>query len=304
MSKRRRYLLGISGGRDSVALLHILLENGYHNLILCHLNHGLRGAESGQDAAFVRRLAKKHNLPCAVEKESVLTLAKENAESIELAARHARHRFFNGCARTFRCNRILLAHHADDQSETVLFNLLRGSGGLKGMQFQTKLRGDTKGIAILRPLLGSTRKDITRYVAGHDIRFREDMSNATACATRNRLRNELLPLAEEIMGRNVRSALLRAMDISTSQETAVLDILDSYQLEDPQGRLFLPQLKNLPPALQSKALQIYLTRHEVPDIDQKLLAKCRDMIDTVPIAKINLPGGRHFRRKAKRLFIE
>ena len=304
LSKRRRYLLGISGGRDSVALLHALLDHGYHNLVLCHLNHQLRGKESGKDAAFVRRLAKKHDLACEVGRVNVEQQMKKTGESMELAARNARHRFFRDCAKAYRCNRVLLAHHADDQAETILFNLLRGSAGLKGMSFHALHTIESKRIEFFRPLLNVTRDQIDQYFKHHGIQHREDKSNAQPIATRNRIRNEVMPLLEEIMGRDIRPALLRAENVSSSCEQSIRDILDGYMLEDPQGRLFLPKLKALVPATRLAAVQMYLKKHGIRNISRDMLDRCCRLIDDLSIAKVNLPSGLYFRRKAKRLFIE
>lgn len=302
-SKNRRYLLAISGGRDSVALLHALLDTGYRNLILCHLNHGLRGKASGQDAAFVRRLAKKHALPCAIERVNLTHVIEQSDESMELAARNARHAFFANCARTYRCSRVLLAHHADDQAETLLFNLLRGSGGLKGMMFSTDHEIDGKKLTLIRPLLETSRNEINLYLDAHRISYREDTSNAEPIATRNRIRNEVMPLLHEIMGRKIQPSLLRAAEISQAKDQALGDTLDTLKLEDPQGRLFLPKIRELSPALQLMALHRYLKQEGIHNISHDLLTRCQGLLFASRPSKINLPKGRFLRRKEKRLFV-
>src|SRR5207302_5673422 len=132
------HLIGVSGGRDSVALLHLLVSLGFEKLIVCHLDHSLRGRASGTDARFVQRLAKKLGVDFAFEKNEVARLAKENRLSIETAARRARYEFFAKVARENKCCTLFLAHHADDQVETFLFNLFRGAGseGLGAMRFE------------------------------------------------------------------------------------------------------------------------------------------------------------------------
>lgn len=286
-----------------MALLHILLEAGYRNLVLCHLNHMLRGTESSKDAALVRRLAKKHDLPCEVVREDVNKLMLSYGESMELAARNARHRFFAHCARRFRCQRVLLAHHADDQAETILFNLLRGSQGLRGMRFSSLHTIEDKKLTILRPLLDTTRGEIDVYVNANRISYREDASNAEEGTTRNRLRNRAIPMLNEIMGREVRSALIRAEAASQRQQKAIEAMLATMKLRDPKGRLFLPKIAVLPPALQLSVLHDYLKEHEVNDISQELLERCACLISNVDVAKVNLPGKRFLRRKQQRLFI-
>jgi len=303
-SKAQPYLLAISGGRDSVALLHALLKNGYRNLTLCHLNHELRGEESDKDAAFVISLGEKHHLDSEIESVHVARLMQENGESMELAARNARRNFFSACAIKLNCPRVLLAHHADDQTETILFNLLRGSGGLKGMDFQSTHQIKKRDLTFIRPLLHITRKDINEYISTHQIDYREDTTNAEPIATRNRLRNEAIPLLENIMGRDLSSSLQRATDICQANEQGLKQILQEQQLEDPQGRLFSPKIKELPLALQYMALQDYLKKQSISDISTDLLERCLSLLEDTSRAKINLPKGLYFRRKEKRLFVD
>ena len=124
----RRYLIGVSGGRDSVALLHSLVDLGYKNLIVCHLDHQLRGRSSAADARFVEKLAAKYDVDLALGSTNVRALAAKKKMSIETAAREARYKFFAQVAKRRRCRTIFLAHHADDLVETFLINLFRGAG--------------------------------------------------------------------------------------------------------------------------------------------------------------------------------
>jgi len=268
------------------------------------VNHGLRGSDSLKDASLVRRLGKKFALPVEVTRVDVSKLAAENGESIELAARNVRHQFFAQCASLHRCPRVLLAHHVDDQAETVLFNLLRGSSGLKGMEFQSSYQVGQKKLQFFRPLLETTRAEINDYVAQRKINYREDHSNSQAVATRNRLRNEVIPLLEDIMGRDIKLPIVKAAVTSKSKTLALQEILESYQLEDPQGRLFIPKLIKLSPALQQMALHDYLKKNNVSEISSELIKRCLNLLENPDISKTNLPEGRYFRRKEKRLFVD
>lgn len=303
-SKDQLYLLAISGGRDSVALFHTLLEQGFRSLVLCHLNHQLRGEESDKDAQFVQELAEKNSLGYEIGSENVAKRAEEFSESIELAARHARHAFFNRCANKYSCNRILLAHHADDQAETILFNLLRGSSGLKGMHYRNQYHVDGVLLELLRPLFKVTRRDIDHYIKTQNIPYREDSTNAEPFATRNRLRNEAIPLLENIMGRDIRANLIRAQNFNASQEECINHLLDEDEVYDPQSRLYLPGLTKLPIALQKLALHRYLSKHHIPEISNAVIERCMTLFDPESPAKVNLPSGRFLRRKEKRLFID
>jgi tRNA(Ile)-lysidine synthase len=197
-----RWLVGVSGGADSVALLHLLLDNGFRNLVVCHLDHRLRGRASTADALFVKRLAEKLGLPCEIGRSEVRKLMAERGESMETAARNARHVFFAQCAVKHRCRRILLAHHADDQAETVLWNLLRGSYGLKGMREEQQITVERVRLRIARPLLGVRRAELVAWLEERGHPWREDASNREPVAVRNRLRNEVFPLLAELSGRH------------------------------------------------------------------------------------------------------
>ena len=126
--REARYLIGVSGGRDSVALLHWLVNLGYRKLILCHLNHHLRGRSSLADARFVEKIAGKYRAELELESANVRAFATKRKMSIETAARDSRYSFFAKVAKRRRCHTIFLAHHADDLVETFLINLFRGAG--------------------------------------------------------------------------------------------------------------------------------------------------------------------------------
>src|SRR6476660_4529714 len=194
-----RYLIGVSGGRDSIALLNLLLEFGYGKLVICHLNHRLRGTASRADARFVAKIARELGLDCEIGSTDVSALAKRSKMSIETAARFARFGFFVEAARRRRCPRIFLAHHADDLVETALLNLFRGAspGGMAAMRkVSIHYIGKTQ-LTILRPLLGVWRSEIDAYVREHGLEFREDATNRILRASRNRVRHRILPDIEK-----------------------------------------------------------------------------------------------------------
>ena len=301
--KTRRHLVAVSGGADSVALLHLLIEAGFSNLVVCHLDHGLRGKQSKSDARFVASLAKAHHLACEIGHENVAALAKEKSLSLETAGREARHRFFAHCARLHRCPRILLAHHADDQAETMLWNLLRGSHGAKAMREVQPIVAEGKKLELIRPLLGVRRHDLREFLVSRGLTWREDASNAENFTARNRLRNEALPLLANISGRDIVPSLCRAIDSCNDHEAITNWALDQAKVLDPQGRLHLPVLKSLPPALQRAAIARYLGDHEIGDVSRELLERSLDLLDVKKPACLNLPGDRHLRRRAGRLVI-
>jgi tRNA(Ile)-lysidine synthase len=304
-SRGERWLVGVSGGADSVALLHLLVEGGFRNLAVCHLNHRLRGRAATEDARFVGRLAGKLGLPCEIGREDVRERMRTRGESMETAARHARHDFFAGCAVKHRCRRVLLGHQADDQAETVLWNLLRGSHGLKGMrEEQSIVAGAGIELRLVRPLLGVRHADLVDWLRARGHRWREDPSNSEPVAVRNRLRNEVFPLLEEISGRDAVAALVRGAADAAEREDLENDALERARVRDPQGRLHLPALRKLPPDLLRAALRAFLMDHGIPSIDRALLERASGLLDTSQPAVINLPGGRKLRRREGRLWID
>lgn len=303
LSPPKSYLLAISGGRDSVYLLHQLLDQGFSKLHLVHLNHQLRGKESEADAHFIEQLADKHCLPLTLERAQVASLAQKNGESLETAARNARHQLFAKAAHTTGCNRILLAHHAEDQAETCLFNVLRGSSGIKGMEPETEFQVEHNKLIFLRPLLQTRRAEIDAYLSQHKIEFREDSSNQDPVHTRNRMRHEALPLLADILQRDIVPTLLRAEKIGREREHIVAGILDTLELRDPQGRLFLPKLRKLSPELQRACLKQFLSEHQVENLSSPLLEQSLQLIAADGPPKLNLPGDRFLQRKQARIFL-
>jgi len=301
---RRRKLVAVSGGRDSTALLHALHAAGHRNLVVCHLNHRLRGRASAGDAAFVRRLAKKLGLPCEVAAVNVQQEAQRTGVSLETAGRHARHRFLAECARRHRCRLVLMAHHADDQAETVLFNLLRGAAGLRGMEPETKLRvpGYRAPLRLVRPLLAVTRAEINAWITARGLAFREDATNAEPGASRNKLRHAVLPFLNDVLGRDVRPALCRAAVISRAEQEW-LDTLAQPAAES--DTLDARSLSSEPLALQRRVLRLWLRRHGLrgPGFDE--VEAVRTMLDFHGgPARVNLPDNRFVRRSGGVLRVE
>lgn len=300
-----RWLAGISGGADSVALLHLLLEAGFLDVVVCHLDHRLRGRASTEDARFVRRLAANLGLNCELGRIDVRKRMTEQGESMETAARSARHEFFGECAVKHQCSRILLAHHADDQAETVLWNLLRGSHGLKGMREEQGITvAPGVGLRVVRPLLGVRHAELVEWLEARGLRWREDASNREPVAVRNRLRNEVFPLLAEISGRDAVRSFARGAADAAEREDEEMEALERARVLDPQGRLHLPALRRLLPDMQRAAIRRFLIDHGISSIDRTLLARAIGLLDTSNPSVINLPGARKLRRREGRLWID
>ena len=295
-----RCLIGVSGGRDSVALLHMLLGAGFKKLTVCHLDHGLRD-EGREDARFVEALAERHGLKLASARVNVAALAKRKKLSLETAAREARYAFFARVARTEKCPRLFLAHHADDQAETFLFNLFRGSAaaGLAAMRpLATRTVGSVT-LQIARPLLGMWREKIDAYIAAQKIAFRDDTSNTDPRHTRNRMRHEIIPAIERALGRDIRRAVWRAAEILRDEN----DFLASLpELRDLPETLETSALRAQPVALQRRVIHAWLRTQRVAEIGFAEVEAIRSLL-AGHRAKVNLPGGLHARRRAGRIFL-
>jgi tRNA(Ile)-lysidine synthase len=189
----RLLVVGVSGGPDSLTLLHLLQMAGYP-LLVAHFNHRLR-PEAEAEAAAVESLAQQMGLPFAGESDDVTSYAEKEGLSIEEAARTLRYRFLFGQAQRHEGQAVAVGHTADDQVETVLMHLIRGAGlsGLKGMAYRTILPTFDPGIPVVRPLLGLWRVATESYCREHGLSPHHDPSNADPIYLRNRLRHELLP---------------------------------------------------------------------------------------------------------------
>jgi tRNA(Ile)-lysidine synthase len=329
--REARYLIGVSGGRDSVALLHWLVNLGYQKLIVCHLNHQLRGRSSLADARFVQKLVERYNqefvgqaprlpgsrtgkrsarpttrrphLHFELGTVNIRAFATKTKMSIETAARDFRYAFFAKVAKRRRCHTIFLAHHADDLVETFLINLFRGAGsaGLVGMREVSTRRIDDVGLTIVRPLVDVWRTQIDNYVRKHRLAFREDASNKNLNPFRNRIRHRVIPYLEKICGRNIRPAIWRAATIAGEEEAWI-----EKQLPDSADAQFsVRQLRALPIALQRRAILKWLRAQNIAQVGFDVIERIRSLLDpAAPVAKINLAHDQHARRRAGRIFVE
>lgn len=245
-------LVAVSGGRDSVCLLHYLasLPRDF-TVAAAHLDHGQRPT-AGRDVAFVRDLCQKLGVPCYVERADVPALAQAAGVGLEEAGRRARYDFFLRTAEAIGAQRIATAHHADDQAETVLLNLLRGTGpqGLAGIP---PVRGP-----IVRPLLQTTRREIEDYLHEHGLSWVEDETNADETLRRNLLRHRLMPQLEQVHP-GAAGSICRAAEL-LRQEDVFLDELAAAYLP-PEGAVAeRSRLLEAPPVLRLRALRLLTER--------------------------------------------
>jgi tRNA(Ile)-lysidine synthase len=190
-TKKHRLLLALSGGVDSVVLAHLLKEGGFH-FALAHSNFKLRGKDSDSDEKFCRDLAKKLEVNIFVYHPNVQEYCHKHGVSVQMAARELRYSWFNELITKEKYNVVVTAHHANDMMETMLINLIRGTGirGMKGIP--------VKNGNVVRPMLLFTRQQIEEYAKKHKLKFRTDKSNYENKYERNFLRNKVIPLLKEI----------------------------------------------------------------------------------------------------------
>lgn len=298
-------LAGVSGGADSVALLyllHHLRPRLSFALSAVHVHHGLRGAEADADAEFVQRLAWRLGVPCVVERAEVAARARRDGISVEMAGRAARHAVFHRVARALGADRVATAHHADDQVETLLLRLLRGTGlqGLGGMAPCAVVQG----LTLIRPLLEVTHEDLVAFLEAHGLRWREDASNRDTAILRNRVRLELLPfLAAHFQGA-VRANLLRTAS-AVRDDQAWLDQMAGPWMKKARLRtdaLRLDRLRAIPVAARRRVLVAWMLEQGIPGerLDFDLWTRLEDWL-AGDKARMSLPGGRMLVRSGSAL---
>lgn len=246
-----RVLCGLSGGADSVSLLLCLHELGY-DVCACHLNHGLRGKQADADEAFCRALCAAYDIPFVAERCDAAAAAEQQKQSIETAARALRYDFFAHSAQRFGAGRIATAHTADDNLETMLFHLIRGTGaaGLAGIP---PMRGD-----IIRPLIAVERRQVEAYLLSRGQDWRTDATNLEDSCTRNRIRRHVIPALRDIEPQAARHAAQTAELLR--QDNACLDAL--VQVDDTE--IAAETLAVMPEALAARAVRSMLIQAGAP----------------------------------------
>ena len=264
-----RVICAVSGGADSVALLwglYLLKDRLGITLAAAHLNHSLRGDESDRDEDFVRTFCQDYQIPCYVEKKQVIAGPK----GLEAAAREARYSFFATLP-----GKIATAHTADDNAETVMLHLVRGTG-LKGLGAIAPVNGQ-----VIRPMLGITRREVLEFLEEYHLNYVSDSSNETDDFLRNRIRHHVMPILKQENPRLAEN--LSAMALRLRQDEAALAQKPEYRVD---------VLRQMPRAMRLRAVAADLESWGVPEPEAAHLELVEKIIvSDNPSARVNLPGG-------------
>ncbi len=294
-----RVLVGISGGPDSTALAHLLLQLRSELRIwlgLVHLDHQLRPG-SGEDAAAVARLGETWHVPTVVVRRNVAEAIARHGWSLEDGARRIRYEVFAEAAAARSANRIALAHTADDQAETVLMRLLRGAGltGLAGIPAARPLGA----VTVVRPLLGVWKQDVLAYLRDHRLAWRHDATNADPTLTRSRIRTQLLPWLERSFNSNLKAGLVQLAgqcerDLASRHAAAARQWKRLVKVRDGGVAIRIAGFLRQP-----KALQCQLVRMAIREVQGDLTGfefrhwheVERLLLDCPRGSQLSLPGG-------------
>jgi len=287
-------VVGLSGGADSVALLYVLREAGAQ-IFAAHINHGLRGEESERDETFVRELCKREGVELQVFRANVQEFAATQKLGTEEAARILRYRFFEQAMTSFAANKIAVGHNADDNAETVLMNLCRGSGlsGLCGIPPVSPLMSSAEG-TIIRPLLGVYRTEIEAYLRERNIDFVTDSTNASDDFTRNRVRNKILPALQSEVNPGAKAAIAKAAELLRADDD-FLEITAQSALAScspAPHTICIQKFLALHPAIMRRVVRLAITqaRGNKADITQTHVFAVTDLSKGQTGREIHLPG--------------
>lgn len=247
IEKEDKLVIGVSGGPDSMALLHILLtlqekeQIPSCTLLVAHVNHMLR-KEADEETAYVEEFCRLHQIPCFIKRAKVEELAQKAKMGTEEMGRNIRYQFFEEVRQKEKAQKIVTAHHANDNAETVLMNILRGSGtaGLKGIE---PIRKNEKNVVFIRPLIHCTKEEIYQYCEEKNLQPKIDKSNQEIVYNRNKVRNILIPFLEKEWNPNIVATLNRLSELARQEnqylEKQTQKAYEDMVLEEGKDRIVL-----------------------------------------------------------------
>lgn len=314
LSRGQAVVAAISGGADSVAMLSVLRElaeqreRDYH-VTVAHLDHSLR-PQSADDANFVSELAEKWRMPCEVKRLDIASEAKKSGESIEACARRMRYEFLAEAAGRAGAAAVAVAHHGDDQAETVLYRIIRGTH-LHGLRGMAPARPLAEGVTLIRPMLATRRAEIVAYLLRRGLQWREDPTNVESIYRRNFIRNELLPLMRGKINIRCDEAIVRLADSAAQVDDYLAGKVEealrqALRTSDDEGGILAVDAKamaELEPAIRNYALRIMLERAGLPlgGVMTDHLEELSRLIESEYVGTVNLPGGYVARLKGGKL---
>jgi tRNA(Ile)-lysidine synthase len=302
LSANQKLVVAVSGGADSVCLLHILVSLQKElkiKLHIAHLNHQLRGAESEADAQYVADLARRLGIPITIERRNIKGYQREKRLSLEEAAREVRYHFLAEVAGTIGAKRVAVGHTQDDHIETILMHLIRGAGtrGMRGLQPSTDWPSEEGKLTVIRPLLEISHQETENYCRRHRLNPRLDASNLSLSPLRNRIRQQLLPLLQNY-NPGIAQALLRTGRIASDD----IDFLDKEtarlwnKIAHWEGKAITLDRKSfdrLTPALKRYLLRTGAEKllGSAKDIEMRHIEEMMALLDKPAGKRLNLPGG-------------
>lgn len=297
-----KVLVALSGGPDSVAMLHALHAHSTElgiTLHVAHLNHGIRGEQSNLDEDFVRILAHSFGLDISVERVDVPSLRVEMKMGEEEAARIIRYKYLQDTYTHIGASKIAVGHNADDRAESVLLNVIRGTG-IDGLGSIRPVRGN-----IVRPLIDTSRSDIEAYIKENALTYRIDESNMDINYTRNRIRHELIPLLESNYNPQVKNALVRLAQIATNQSSFIADLAaDTINRISEQEAINAELFLELHSALQYQVIRAEIQRlkGDLKDVSFEQIDRVIESLHNGEDFTITLPSGRIYAERKGRYF--
>ena len=300
LKKNDSVLVGLSGGPDSVTLLHVLcdLKKEYSlTILIAHLDHRFRGEESRADRKFCEELAKKYSLEIAWEEIDVPRISKEKGISPEEAARFERYDFFKRVAKERGVDKIAVGHTRDDQAETVLMRIIRGAG-MKGLGGISPVK-DMQGFKIILPLIEISRKDVEAFISETGLEFRKDSSNEKTIFTRNKIRLELIPLLEKDFNSNIKEVLANmAENLQVENEFLIKYANRKFKsvskVRQEEILIDIKKFKKQPEAIRKRILRAALEefKGDLRRFTYQHWKEMEDLINNRPANSIvNLPAG-------------